>query len=130
MAQHQKSTAQSSMDSEIIAANEGAKEAAWLEKVIDDLGERERGSNPYIPTLYCDNLGGIDLIKDTKFYNKAKHIEIRYFFIWNDMVQRDRLRVQAIESKEQVANALIKQLPIDSHWKFARMMGISNPIKD
>ena len=72
------------MDSEIITANEGAKEAVWLEKVIEDLGER--GSDPYIPTLYCDNLGGIDLMKDIKFYNKAKHIEIRYFFIWNDIV--------------------------------------------
>ena len=128
MAQRQKSTAQSLMDLEIIVANKGAKEAAWLEKVIEDLGER--GSDPYIPTLYCDNLGGIDLIKDTKFHNKAKHIEIRYFFIRNDMVQRDRLRVQAIESKEQVADALTKQLPIDSHWKFARIMGINNPIAD
>jgi hypothetical protein len=79
------------MDLEIITANKGAKEAAWLEKVIEDLGER--GSDPYIPTLYYNNLGGINLIKDTKFYNKAKHIEIRYFFIWNDIVQRDRLRV-------------------------------------
>ena len=86
MAQRQKSTAQSSMDLEIIAANKGAKEAAWLEKVTDDLGKRERGSNPYIPTLYCDNLGGIDLMKDTKFYNKAKYIEIHYFFIRNDIV--------------------------------------------
>ena len=130
MAQRQKSTAQSLMDLEIIIANKGAKKAAWLEKVIDDLGERERGSDPYIPTLYCDNLGGIDLMKDTKFHNKAKHIEIRYFFIRNDMVQRDRLRVQAIESKEQVADALIKQLSIDSYWKFARIMGINNPITD
>jgi hypothetical protein len=69
------------MDSEIIIANKGAKKAAWLEKVIDDLGKRERGSNLYILTLYCDNLRGINLIKNTKFYNKAKHIEIRYFFI-------------------------------------------------
>ena len=67
------------MDLEIIAANKGAKEAAWLEKVIEDLGER--GSDPYIPTLYYNNLRGIDLIKDIKFYNKAKHIEIHYFFI-------------------------------------------------
>jgi hypothetical protein len=81
MAQRQKSTRQSLMDLEIIIANKGAKEAAWLEKVIEDLGKRQRGSDPYIPTLYCDNLRGIDLIKDTKFYNKAKHIEIRYFFI-------------------------------------------------
>ena len=75
---------QSLMDSEIIIANKGAKEAIWLEKVIEDLGKR--GSDPYIPTLYCDNLRGINLIKDIKFYNKAKHIEIHYFFIWNDIV--------------------------------------------
>jgi hypothetical protein len=72
------------MDLEIIIANEGAKEAAWLEKVIEDLSER--GSDSYIPTLYYNNLGGIDLIKDMKFYNKVKYIEIRYFFIWNNMV--------------------------------------------
>ena len=72
------------MNLEIIAANKGAKEATWLEKVIEDLGER--GSDPYIPTLYYDNLRGIDLIKDMKFYNKAKHIKIRYFFIRNNMV--------------------------------------------
>ena len=56
----------------------------WLEKVIEDLGKR--GSNPYIPTLYCDNLRGINLIKDIKFYNKAKYIKIYYFFIRNDIV--------------------------------------------
>ena len=37
------------MDSEIITMNKGAKEAAWLEKVIENLGER--GSDPYIYRL-------------------------------------------------------------------------------
>ena len=86
------------MDLEIIIVNKEAKEAMQLEKIIEDLGKR--GSDPYIPTLYCDNLRGINLIKDIKFYNKAKHIKIRYFFIQNNIVQRDRLRVQAIELKE------------------------------
>jgi len=72
------------MDLEIIIVNKGAKEAAWLEKVIKDLSKR--GSDLYIPTLYYDNLRGIDLIKNTKFYNKAKYIEIHYFFIRNDIV--------------------------------------------
>jgi hypothetical protein len=67
------------MDLEIIIANKGAKEAIWLEKIIEDLGER--GSNPYIPTLYYNNLRGINLIKDIKFYNKIKYIKIYYFFI-------------------------------------------------
>ena len=67
------------MDLEIIIVNKGAKEAMWLEKIIEDLSKR--GSNPYIPTLYYNNLGGINLIKDIKFYNKIKYIKIYYFFI-------------------------------------------------
>jgi hypothetical protein len=67
------------MDLEIIVVNKVVKKAVWLKKVIENLSER--GSNPYIPTLYYNNLRGINLIKNTKFYNKAKHIKIYYFFI-------------------------------------------------
>ena len=67
------------MDLKIIIANKGAKEAIQLEKIIEDLSER--GSNLYIPTLYYNNLRGINLIKDIKFYNKIKYIKIYYFFI-------------------------------------------------
>jgi hypothetical protein len=79
MSQCQKSTAYSSMDIEVIIGHEGAKEAAWIEKVTNDLGER--GLELYIPTLYYDNLRATQLMKDTKFYARAKHIEIRYFYI-------------------------------------------------
>jgi len=43
-----------------------------------------------------------------KFYAKAKHIEIRYFYIRNDIVQRNRLQIQLIPSKEQVTDILTK----------------------
>ena len=55
MLQRQKSTAYSSMDTEVIIGHKGAKEAAWMEKVTNNLGKR--GLEPYIPTLYYDNLG-------------------------------------------------------------------------
>jgi hypothetical protein len=86
------------MDAEVIAGHEGAKEAAWMEKVTNNLGER--GLEPYIPTLYCDNLGATQLIKDIKFYARAKYIEIRYFYIWNNMVRRNRLRIEHIPLKD------------------------------
>jgi hypothetical protein len=89
MSQCQKSTACSLMDAEVIAGHKGAKEAAWIEKVTNNLGER--GPEPYIPTLYYDNLGATQLIKDMKFYARAKHIEICYFYIRNDIVRRNRL---------------------------------------
>jgi hypothetical protein len=107
------------MEAEIIAANEGAKEAAWLEKITLDLHE-----TPQMPILRCDNLGRIDLMKDTKHHNKAKHIEIRYLYIRNDMVQRNRLQIEHIPGTEQLADILTKQLPIDGYRKHCRSMGL------
>jgi hypothetical protein len=67
MAQRQKSTALSLIEAEIIAASEGARSAVWLKKLTRDLGERD-DVNPFIPTLYCDNKGVVDLFYDTKHH--------------------------------------------------------------
>jgi hypothetical protein len=52
--------------------------------VINNLGKR--GLELYILTLYYNNLRATQLIKDIKFYARAKYIEIRYFYIRNDIV--------------------------------------------
>ena len=39
MSQRQKSIAYSLMDAEVIIGHKGAKEAAWIEKVTNDLSE-------------------------------------------------------------------------------------------
>jgi hypothetical protein len=74
--------------------------------------------------LYYDNLGGTNLIRDTKYHTKAKHIEIRYFFIRNDMVQKDRLAVEHIPGTEQPADILTKQLPFDPFRKHCITLGL------
>ena len=86
MAQRQKSTALSLMEVEIMAASEGARSVVWLKKLMRDLGERDDDDTPFIPTLYCNNKGTVDLSYDTKHYQKAKHIETRYLFVRNNMV--------------------------------------------
>jgi succinate dehydrogenase/fumarate reductase flavoprotein subunit len=55
------------MEAEIMAALEGARSAVWLEKLTRDLGERD-DDNPFIPTLYCNNKGTVDLSYDTKHH--------------------------------------------------------------
>ena len=100
MAQRQKSTALSSIEAEIMAASEGARSAVWLEKLTRDLGERDDDDNSFIPTLYYDNKGTVDLSYDTKHHQKAKHIETRYLFVRNDIVQRGRLKVVYIPGKD------------------------------
>ena len=75
------------MEVEIMAALEGVRLAVWLEKLTRDLGERDDDDgNPFIPTLYCNNKGTVNLLYDMKHHQKAKHIEIRYLFVRNNMV--------------------------------------------
>ena len=73
-----------------MAVSEGGKESAWIRTLTKDLGERETMPafvlTLILLTLFCNNQGVVDLIKSTKFHNKAKYIEIRYFYIRNDLV--------------------------------------------
>ena len=119
-AQRQRSTALSTMDAEIMAASEGAKEMAWMEKLKEDIEE----NSPYTPTLYCDNQGRLDWMKDSKFHNKSKHIEIRYIYICTDMVEKGRMKVEYIPGINQMADILTKQLLGEAFRKHARAMGL------
>jgi len=62
------------MEAEIIAVLEGVRLVVWLKKLMRDLEKRD-DDNPFIPTLYCDNKGTVDLLYDIKYHQKAKHIE-------------------------------------------------------
>ena len=62
------------IEAKIMAALEGVRLAVQLKKLTRDLGERD-DNNPFIPTLYYNNKGTVDLLYDTKHYQKAKHIK-------------------------------------------------------
>ncbi len=109
------------MEAEFIAGNEAAKEAAWLEKLVKDLGETETVT---VPVLRIDNQGAIDLIHDHRFHAKAKHIDIRLNFIRNDMVENNRLLVEHILGSEQPADALTKALPAEAFRRHLWTMGM------
>jgi len=91
------------MEAEFVAASEASREIAWLEKLWKDIKPSQE-----TPTLWCDNEAALAITGTTKHHNRAKHIDIRYFFIRNDMVKRGRL----------------KQLSIDQFKKFRHGMGL------
>jgi len=115
-ANRQKSTALSSMEAEIMAGSEAGKNAMWLEKLTSDLNERD-ATNPFIPTLYCDNQSAVQLFHDTKFHAKVKHIELRYMFVRNDLLRENRIKVMHIDGKNQPADIFTKQLMGDGGVK-------------
>jgi hypothetical protein len=119
-AKRQKSVALSSIEAKFMAASEASKEVAWLEKLNIDLN-KDRSK---IPTLYCDNQGAVELIYNTKFHNRAKHIDIRYHHIRDDMVQKGKLEVIHIPGSEQPADVFTKQLPTQTVRKHIHNLGL------
>ena len=64
-----------------MAVLEGVRLAVWLKKLTRDLGERDNDNNPFIPTLYYNNKGTVNLLYNTKHHQKAKYIKTRYLFV-------------------------------------------------
>ena len=98
------------MEAEICAGSDVGREAAWMEKLVMDLDEKDLTNTPI---LHIDNAPTKELSKTWKSYSRAKHIEIRYMFLRNDMVLRNRLTVVHTPSKDNIADSLTKQLPRD-----------------
>jgi hypothetical protein len=112
------------MEAEIIAASEGGKESVWLNKLANDL-QKQNADHLYTPTLFCDNLGTVELLYDTKFHRRAKHIEIRHLYMRNDLVETGKLKVQHIPGEDQPVDILTKQLPIEAFNKHCRTLGLT-----
>lgn len=116
ISQLQNSTALSSVEAEIIAANEEAKERTWIDNFWKDVQQKR-----YVPTLWCDSEAVKEICKSSrKFHNKGKHIETRYFYVRNDMVTMNRLYMDKIAGTENSAGIHMKQLifnPLMAHTK-------------
>jgi hypothetical protein len=60
--------------------------------------------------LKTDAQGALDLAKNARFPQKTKYINIRYYFIW-DYINNKDIELNYIPTKEIIANILTKPLP-------------------
>ena len=109
----------SSAEAEYMAANVASCEALWLRKLLSGLFDEELS-----PTvIYCDNQSCIKLTENPVFYDRTKHIEIKYHFI-RDWVQKGAVKLEYVSTDEQVADILTKSLPWGKHVYFRDKMGV------
>ena len=95
----------------------------WLRNFISRLGVVDSISNP--PRLYCDNSAAVFLCKNDKYSNGAKHMELKYFAI-KEEVQKQRVSIEHISTLLMVANPLTKGLPPKTFKEHANRMGIEH----
>jgi len=103
----QKSTSLSSMESEIIALSDAAKEVIFLRKYTRGLVP-SLGSGPTI--LSTDNKAARDLSYNPEHHDRSKHVERRHFFI-RDMVEAQEIVVPLVNTHDNDADFFTKPLP-------------------
>jgi hypothetical protein len=109
----------STTESEYIAGVHAAKEAEWLRQLFEELRVERNG--PMV--LRCDNQSAIALCKDGKFHARTKHMDIRYHYIREQVVNK-KIKVIYIPSNSNPADIMTKPLPRKSHEVHTVKLGL------
>jgi len=88
-------------EAEYVAIGSCCSQFLWIKQQLIDFGIEE-----FCTLIKCDNTS---VTRNPNLYSKANHIEICHHFI-RDYVQNDKINVQFIDSKNQLANIFTKPL--------------------
>jgi len=114
----------STTEAEYIAASMATKEAIWLRNLLSDIGRRCENAT----IIMTDNQSTIKLIKNPEFHSRTKHIDVRYHFIREKLIEHE-IDVKYIPSKNQLADIFTKGLPRDQFKHLVHEIGITE-LKD
>ncbi|GJZ97157.1 retrovirus-related pol polyprotein from transposon TNT 1-94 [Tanacetum coccineum] len=101
----QKSTAISSTEEEYIALSGCCAQILWMHSQLTDYGFQFNK----IP-LYCDNKSAIALCCNNVQHSRAKHIDVRYHFI-KEQVENGIVELYFVRTDYQLADNFTKLLP-------------------
>ncbi|GJV50653.1 hypothetical protein Tco_1446394 [Tanacetum coccineum] len=101
----QKSTAISSIEAEYIALSGCCSQILWMHSRLTDYGFKFNKIS-----LYCDNKSVIALCCNNVQHSRAKHIDIRYHFI-KEQVENGIVELYFVRTEYQLADIFTKPLP-------------------
>jgi len=111
--------AQSTTEAELISANSGAREVIALRRIMIDLGIPQVKPT----TMFEDNQGCIALMHNDVKNKRTKHIEIKYFWI-RDQITNGELNMVYCPTERMVADIMTKALNRELFCRLRSMLGI------
>ena len=105
-------TAQSTMEAELIAANESTKDILWFQDWLQEIYKYKP-----ISTISCDNTSTIISSTSDKDHQRTRHIDIRYHLI-KDHIKNGNIQIKYVKTEDQLADMLTKPLPKDIFFRF------------
>jgi transposase InsO family protein len=116
----QKTVAISTCEAEIMALALCVSEAIWLKRLLAGMLPSSINS---AMTIHEDNQGAIALVKDHKFSNKTKHVDIKYFFV-REQIQAGELLVVYCETTNMIADIFTKPLAWVAFSRLRSLLGV------
>lgn len=97
--------AQSTTEAEYMAINALAKEAIYIKSILDELGFYKQKKLP----IYTDNNGALLLAKNPIYYERTKHISVKYHYI-RYLIDNNIIDLNYVNTLSQKADDLTKAL--------------------
>ena len=99
--------------------SDAASEGIWLNRLYAELTLK-----PHKPLLiYIDSTGSMSLAHNPRHHDRTKHIDVRHHFI-REAIDNGHVELQHVNSEENTADALTKQLPQPPHELHRASMGV------
>ena len=114
----QASVTKSTTEAEYVALSQATQEAIWMRKLLSDIGCKSEEPT----TMYEDNQGAIEISKNAKFHNRAKHIDVRFHFI-REKVSTNEVKVVYLSTEDMLADIMTKGL---TKKRFQRLRSMLN----
>ena len=95
-----------------------AQETVWLKQLNQDL----TGISELV-VIYEDNQSAIEIARNPQFHGRAKHINIKYHFI-REQVNNNNIELKYCQTSEMIADMLMKELRRIIFEKLREMDGI------
>ena len=112
----------SSTKLEYIALTHALKNIIWLHKLLKELSFLYPLSLP--TTLHCDNQGAIELLKDSKFHARTKHIDVHFHFVCQTIAQ-GHIAIKYCPTDNMVTNIFTKSLRCVKFQKFCTLLNVA-----
>jgi hypothetical protein len=106
---------------------EAAKEAIWIREFLRESAFRSLDNQ--LVLIFADNKSAIDLIINSLYHKRTKHIEMRWHWI-REMMNRRKITSRYLFINEMIADELIKSLSVFAFSKFRIMLNLSSWLID
>jgi hypothetical protein len=114
----QETTARSSTESELVAADHCSRHALWSRSILGELGFGEL----CIP-IFSDNKSTIAICEKTETSSRSKHINIQYHAI-KESLDRKQLSLTYVETENNLADPMTKALTGPIMLRFIEAWGL------